>query len=77
MLSFVEQLIKVSYNLNDLLWCCTAKQKILFLQDRSTLTWYMVCVRHPLHSDMEAQCANGPLSSWLSLFYYKGMRVFA
>lgn len=77
MLSFVEQLIKVSYNLNDLLWCYIAKQKILFLQDRSTLTWYMVCVRHPLHSDMEAQCANGPLSSWLSLFFYKGMRVFA
>lgn len=37
MLSFVEQLIKMSYNLNDLLWYSTAKQKILFLQDRSTL----------------------------------------
>lgn len=46
MLSFVEQLIKVSYNLNDLLWYSTAEQKILFLQERSTLVWYrlLFCV---------------------------------
>lgn len=37
MLSFVEQLIKASYNLNDLLWDSRAKQRTHFLQDRGTL----------------------------------------
>lgn len=56
MLSFVEQLIKASYNLNDLLWDSRAKQRTHFLQDRGTLIGRMWCVLYALHSDMGAQC---------------------
>lgn len=46
MLSFVEQLIRASYNLNDLLWYFIAKHKILFLQDRAPLfgPWHVLRV---------------------------------
>lgn len=62
MLSFVEQLIKAFYNLNDLLWYSTA-EKILFLQCRSTLIWYVGCILCALSPDMGVQCSNGSLNS--------------
>lgn len=63
MLSFAEQLIRASYNLNDLLWYSTAKHKILSLQDRSTLIRSMGCPACALHAGVEAQCSNGPSTS--------------
>lgn len=71
MLSFVEQLIRASYNLHDLLWYSTAKHKIPFLQDRSILIRSMASAVCALHSGVEAQCSNGPSTSSLVLLFYR------